>query len=90
MLRKSLLIHPADSVVCLLEDARKNDTVRTPSGEVITLREDVAFAHKVSIRDLKAGDPVLKYGEEIGYLLTDAPKGTWIHNHNMACDRGTR
>ena len=59
MLRKSLLIHPADSVVCLLEDAQKNDTVRTPSGEVITLREDVAFAHKVSIRDLKAGDPVL-------------------------------
>ena len=69
MLRKSLLIHPDDSVVCLLEDARKNDTVRTPSGEVITLREDVAFAHKVSIRDLKAGDPVLHLTKERRRLI---------------------
>ena len=52
--------------------------------------ENVEFAHKVLIRDLKAGDPVIKYGEEIGYMLVDAPKGTWIHNHNMGCDRGKR
>ena len=52
--------------------------------------EDVEFAHKVCIKDLKAGDPVIKYGEEIGYMLADAPKGTWIHNHNMGCDRGKK
>ena len=70
MLRRSLMINPADSVVCVLED--------------------VEFAHKVCIRDLKAGDPVIKYGEEIGYMRVDAPKGTWIHNHNMGCDRGKK
>ena len=46
------------------------------------------FAHKVSVVPLKKGDPVIKYREEIGYMLTDAPVGTWIHNHNMGCDRG--
>ena len=40
--------------------------------------------------DLKKGDPVIKYGEEIGRMLIDAPKGTWIHNHNMGCERGTK
>ena len=26
--------------------------------------------------------------EVYGYMLEDAPEGTWIHNHNMGCDRG--
>ena len=52
--------------------------------------EDIEFAHKACIKDLKKGDPVYKYGEEIGYMLADAPKGTWIHNHNMDCDRGKK
>jgi len=88
VLRRSLRINPKDSVACLLEDAYRGDTVQTPEGETITLREDIEFGHKVSIVDLKKGDPVIKYGEEIGYMLSDAPKGTWIHMHNMGCDRG--
>jgi len=90
MRRRSLLIHPADGVVCVLEDAEKGDTVQLPSGEEITLLEDVEFAHKICIRDLKAGEPVIKYGEEIGYMLVDVNRGTWIHNHNMGCDRGKK
>ena len=90
MRRRSLMIHPADSVVCVLEDAEKGDTVQLPSGEEVTLLEDVEFAHKVCIRDLKAGEPVIKYGEEIGYMLVDVKQGTWIHNHNMGCDRGKK
>ena len=39
MLRRSLMINPADSVVCVLEDANRGDTVRTPSGEEITLAD---------------------------------------------------
>jgi len=50
----------------------------------------VEFANKVSFLDQKKGDPVIKYGEEIGYLLEDTPAGSWIHTHNMDCDRGTK
>ncbi len=87
MLRKSLMINEKDTVVTLLEDAEKGDTVQTPKGTV-TLLEDIEFAHKVCIVDLAAGQSVVKYGEEIGYMLQDAPAGTWIHNHNMGCKRG--
>ena len=89
MQRRCLMIHPKDTVVMVLEDARKGDTVQTPKGE-ITLQEDVEFAHKVSIVPLKKGESVIKYGEEIGYMLVDAPAGTWIHYHNMGCDRGQK
>ncbi|MDR1732284.1 MAG: UxaA family hydrolase [Synergistaceae bacterium] len=87
MLRKSLMINPMDSVVMVLEDAKKGDSVVTPKGTV-TLVEDVEFAHKASISDMKKGQPVIKYGEEIGYLLKDVSAGSWIHVHNMGCDRG--
>ena len=87
MQRRSMMIFPEDSVAMVLEDAQKGDVIETARGRV-ELLEDVEFAHKVSVVPLKKGDPVIKYREEIGYMLTDAPVGTWIHNHNMGCDRG--
>lgn len=90
MRRRSLMIHPSDAVVCVLEDAQKGDTVQLASGQEIVLLEDIEFAHKVCIRDMKAGEPVIKYGEEIGYMLMDVKRGSWIHNHNMGCDRGRK
>ena len=87
MLRRSMMIFPEDSVAMVLEDAQKGDVIETPRGRV-ELLEDVEFAHKVAVEPLKKGQPVIKYQEEIGYMLEDAPAGTWIHNHNMGCDRG--
>lgn len=89
MVRKTLMINPADTVVMLLEDGKKGDTVITPNGE-ITLLEDIEFAHKVTIFDMKKGQPVIKYGEEIGFMLQDLTAGSWIHNHVMGCERGKK
>jgi hypothetical protein len=89
MLRKSLIVNPKDSVAMALENANKGDIIKTPFGE-ITLLEDVEFAHKVAIVDIEENQPVYKYGEEIGFAKTAIPKGTWIHGHNLGCDRGTK
>ena len=87
MIRKSLVIHPEDTVAVLLENAFRGDTIQISDGE-ITLLQDVEFAHKVSISDHEKGQFVYKYGHEIGYMAVPVPKGTWIHSHNMLCDRG--
>ncbi len=86
---RSLIIEPGDTVAVVLENAKKGDTIQTPGGE-IALLEDVEFAHKVAIVDYAAGDRVYKYGHEIGYMEKATPKGTWIHSHNMRCDRGAK
>ena len=31
----------------------------------------------------RQGEDIIKYGEAIGYALTDIQKGQWIHIHNM-------
>ncbi len=89
MERKCLRINDKDNVAMLLEDGQKGDYVEI-GGMRTDLLEDIEFAHKILLCDLKQGDPVIKYGEEIGRMLTDAPRGTWIHNHNMGCERGTK
>ena len=87
MLRRSLIIDPKDTVAVLLENARKGDTVETPGG-IVTLLDDIEFAHKAAIVDHAPKQPVYKYGHEIGYVENAVPRGTWIHSHNMRCDRG--
>ena len=88
MLRRCLVIDPKDTVAVLLENARAGDTLRTPGGDTVSLLQDVEFAHKVAVTDHAERQPVCKYGYEIGYMAEPAPKGTWIHIHNMRCDRG--
>lgn len=89
MLRRCLIVSPEDSVAVMLEDGYKGDVLEiSNSNEKIVLSEDVEFAHKVSIVDLKKGQDVVKYGVVIGYMKEETPRGKWIHIHNMGCDRG--
>lgn len=88
MLRRSLVVSPKDTVAVILEDGHQGDTLRTADGDIVLL-EDVEFAHKVAIVDHAGRQPVIKYGHEIGYVDQATPKGSWIHSHNLRCDRGT-
>lgn len=49
----------------------------------ITLTEDITMGHKVALRDIKEGEPVIKYGFPIGQATTDIKAGSHIHTHNL-------
>ena len=48
---------------------------------------DIPIGHKVALADLKEGDTVFKYGEDIGKMVGDAPKGHHVHTHNCKTKR---
>ena len=48
---------------------------------------DIPVGHKIALRDLKKGDTVIKYGEDIGRVVADAKKGDHVHVHNMKTKR---
>ena len=88
MFIKSLVIHPADNVAVVLEDAHKGDYIEQ-RGEQVTLLEDIEFAHKVALKDFAKDEPVYKYGVPIGNAKEPIKKGAWVHG-NIYCGRGTK
>lgn len=57
-----------------------------PSDNVEVLlkpRGDVPAGHKLALRDIKAGEKIVKYGFPIGVATKDIAKGEWVHIHNV-------
>jgi (2R)-sulfolactate sulfo-lyase subunit alpha len=48
---------------------------------------DVPIGHKVALADIKAGDTVTKYGQDVGKAVADIKKGEHVHVHNMKTKR---
>ena len=40
-----------------------------------------------ALKDLKNGDTAVKYGEDIGKIIADIPKGGHVHTHNCKTKR---
>lgn len=53
----------------------------------LTLTQDVPLGHKVALRDLAADDTVIKYGEDIGRMVSAAAAGGHVHVHNLKTKR---
>ena len=66
-------INPADNVAVALRDLSKGDSV-----EGVVLSMDIPRGHKIVLRDLKAGENVIKYGYPIGHVTRDAAAGTMV------------
>ncbi|WP_404366867.1 UxaA family hydrolase [Sphingomonas sp. MMS24-J45] len=80
---KALLVHPDDSVATLVEPVAAGESV-TFAAQVVTALTDVPSGHKVAIRVISAGDPVVKFGFPIGTARTDIAVGAHVHTHNLA------
>jgi (2R)-sulfolactate sulfo-lyase subunit alpha len=53
----------------------------------LTAKSDVPIGHKVALADIKSGDTVWKYGQDIGVAKADIAKGEHVHIHNMKTKR---
>lgn len=49
----------------------------------VVLREDIPQGHKFALKDIRAGDQIIKYGAPIGTAVSDIPAGAWVHVHNV-------
>ena len=54
----------------------------------LTAGADVPIGHKIALKDLKNGDTAVKYGEDIGKIIADIPKGGHVHTHNLKPNAG--
>lgn len=85
---KAIQIDDRDNVATVTGDARKGEAVEvlSPDGKVILeakLLDDIAFGHKLSLRRIRKGEEIIKYGEVIGVASRAIPAGEWVHTHNV-------
>ncbi|EOD77931.1 flagellar basal body P-ring biosynthesis protein FlgA [Grimontia sp. AD028] len=54
--------------------------------EVLAL-DAIPLGHKVALSDIKDGDTILKYDNDIGKAVADIAKGGHVHVHNVKTKR---
>lgn len=92
-LKLALKVDDLDNVATIFANDIKDGMeveVRDKKGhsEVITVHGDVPYGHKIALRDIAKGEPIMKYGESIGAASHDIKKGDYVHIHNMDAMRG--
>jgi len=48
---------------------------------------DIPLGHKIALKDLKAGETVIKYGCDIGKVVETIKAGEHVHVHNVKTKR---
>jgi altronate dehydratase small subunit len=80
-------LHPTDNVATAVEDIPAGAKLEL-TGENVVTSEAIPFGHKVALKPIRSGEPILKYGEPIGLALSEIPLGACIHVHNVDSQRG--
>jgi altronate dehydratase len=79
---RALRLDPADNVAVAVVPLEPGEEVLD-----VRLRDAIRFGHKLALRDIPAGEPVLKYHEVIGRASTDISAGEHVHVHNVVSAR---
>jgi hypothetical protein len=81
------VITETDNVGTALEALEAGRVVQD-NGTTVTLLEAIPRGHKVALRALAPGDPVIKYGSSIGVATAGIRPGAHVHTHNVSSERG--
>ena len=86
----AMIIDPKDNVAVAIEPIAAGETVSyLCGGETVSLTaaSNITIYHKLATREIKAGEPVVKYGEHIGVAMCDIARGAHVHVHNVESRR---
>ena len=57
-------------------------------GKELTAVNDVPPGHKIALKEMKQGEPIIKYGFPIGTAARPIQRGEWVHTHNVKTTLG--
>jgi SAF domain len=87
--RKWLWLHREDNVAMALTDFAAGNVVQIDGSEIV-LKDSVEYGHKFAVRDIREGQPIIKYAERIGVASRDISVGEHVHVHNVKSLRARR
>jgi hypothetical protein len=85
--KSALVISVRDNVATALQALAPGQRLDLGESTVI-VEEAIAPGHQISLIDIAAGEPEIKYGSAIGTASRDIARGTHVHTHNVSSSRG--
>ena len=86
-MKSVLVISDRDNVATALQPLAAGQIIDA-GGDAVTVIEPIASGHKVALRRIDVGEPVIKYGSPIGTATAVIEPGAHVHTHNVASSRG--
>ena len=86
-MKKGIRLNPKDNVGVVIQDAAAGEEVDFDNGLIVTALDTISLPHKLALKNIEAGDYVIKYGEIMGYATVDIPMGRHVHDHNCDSER---
>lgn len=77
-----LKINPADNVAVAINPLTAGTTVNV-DGDDITLVSDIPAGHKFALKDIAAGENVVKYGFPIGHTRHEVKRGAFLDHNDI-------
>jgi len=78
----AILLHPADNVAIARQTIPAGTSLADGEQHWLT-RQPIPSGHKLARTALSTGQPVLRYGQVIGFATCDIRPGDWVHSHNL-------
>lgn len=88
---RAIVMKPDDNVATVTEDIAAGTDLTVHVGDSVStvrVKEIICFGHKVAIRNIATGEPIIKYGNVIGMATCDIVAGQHTHVHNLDGCRG--
>jgi len=82
-----IVVSERDNVATALKPIDAGREVRAGASTVVAA-EAIPRGHKLAVRAIRVGEPVVKYGSPIGTASSDIAVGAHVHTHNVASNRG--
>ena len=73
-----LRLHSDDNVIVAVEALQSGELA-----EGVLARARIPKGHKMAVSTMAKGQPVLKFGQIIGFASADISPGDWVHEHNV-------
>jgi len=84
MKKQVLIMDSRDNVGIAIRRIEKGEEVQLENGQAaFPAREEIACSHKIAVADIGEKEPVIRYGEAIGYATRPIRQGEWVHIHNL-------
>ena len=83
-----LQINKLDNVAVALKDLVKGDIV-SANDFTVTVQEDIPSGHKIALKNIAAGENIIKYSFPIGHADGAIAPGSHVHTHNLKTNLGS-